>query len=439
MNIETTLPYSWLRALSPDIKMVDEIPLWGSSPPFPWDQYGKVLGQILDVPLLKIEPSTVEWRLPEELLTPIGQEAVLYPLAVSPLEGYAYLLFSKENLKNLFEAVTRDKIGEESLKEWTTDWQEEFYQFLVLQAIHAFQTVGYDPSLSLQLLSDISLPKTPCLCIDLNIHTEQKTVFGRLIISPELRRALKQKYTPTTRTFPQGVSESVIATLHVVIGQTSLSKKEWREAKPGDFLMLDSCTMVPGEEKGRVVLTVNDTPIFRAKLKDNALKLLEYPLLQEVKTAMAREHDEEFDDTFESEDETLSDQEIDPFEGEDGEEEEEEADDEEESLGTSEEDLEEEDMEEEKPTGLAGKELLEKKQAPAPLVKPEDIPLTISVEIARIQMSMEQLQGLTPGNLLDLNITPEHGVDLVSNGHCIARGELLKLGETLGVRILDKA
>ncbi len=65
------------------------------------------------------------------------------------------------------------------------------------------------------------------------------------------------------------------------------------------------------------------------------------------------------------------------------------------------------------------------------------IPLSIVVEVGRLQMSLQKLLELQPGNLLDLKVNPESGVDLVVNGRRIARGELLLIGDSLGVRILD--
>ncbi len=40
-------------------------------------------------------------------------------------------------------------------------------------------------------------------------------------------------------------------------------------------------------------------------------------------------------------------------------------------------------------------------------------------------MSVQKLLELQPGNLLELDVHPENGVDLVVNGSCIARGRTL--------------
>ena len=52
-------------------------------------------------------------------------------------------------------------------------------------------------------------------------------------------------------------------------------------------------------------------------------------------------------------------------------------------------------------------------------------------------MSMQKLMEIEPGNTLELDVHPENGVDLVVNGRRIGKGELLRIGESLGVRILD--
>ena len=52
-------------------------------------------------------------------------------------------------------------------------------------------------------------------------------------------------------------------------------------------------------------------------------------------------------------------------------------------------------------------------------------------------ISVQKLMELQAGNILELNIRPEEGVSLVINGRCVGKGELHRLGNTLGVRILE--
>ena len=66
-----------------------------------------------------------------------------------------------------------------------------------------------------------------------------------------------------------------------------------------------------------------------------------------------------------------------------------------------------------------------------------DLPLAVTVEIARLQMSLDQLMHLKPGNHLDLPIDLSQTVFLSVAGKKIATGELIHVGEKLGVRILE--
>jgi len=70
-------------------------------------------------------------------------------------------------------------------------------------------------------------------------------------------------------------------------------------------------------------------------------------------------------------------------------------------------------------------------------ITPNEIPVNLVVEIGRIQMNVQKLLQLEPGNLLELNVHPEQGVDLVINSKKVGKGELVRVGENLGIRILE--
>jgi len=63
----------------------------------------------------------------------------------------------------------------------------------------------------------------------------------------------------------------------------------------------------------------------------------------------------------------------------------------------------------------------------------------ISAEVGLVKISLQKLLHLQPGMMLDLVMSPELGVDLTVEGKKVGKGELLKLGETVGIRILDVA
>ena len=67
----------------------------------------------------------------------------------------------------------------------------------------------------------------------------------------------------------------------------------------------------------------------------------------------------------------------------------------------------------------------------------KDLPLHVTVEIGRLRITLDELMHLNPGNVLELPIHPDQGVTLTINGQKVGRAELLHLGETLGIRLLE--
>lgn len=434
MNIETVLPYHWLRTCSEEIVKLDAIPLLGNPPAFPWSVFSSTLGQALAIQNLQITPLETAWREKDRLLEGMGSTPQIIEFQVSPLTGSAFWVLPEEALKELFTLTVGTE--EALFPEQEIEWEKEFYHFAAFEAVQAFQKSGFDSSLLPQIQEEAVFPEDPaCLCVEVQISVGEKTLHGRLIIPPALRESFQAKFASDPLKMPDSVLSSALITVQVVGGSTSLQRSTWNNLQLGDFLILDSCSLSTEEDKGRAQLYVNGKPIFRAKIKDGQIKILEHPLLYEVSTPMAK--DDEFDE--EEEFETDIDEEFTEEHSEaEGEEETEEHD---EESGFTED---EEHSEIEAPAAAAKPAPLSKSAAPKPeeknpLAHPEEIAMQVTIEAGRIQMTIKQLMELQPGNVLDLNIRPERGVDLTINGRCIGRGELLKVGEMLGVRILEKA
>lgn len=86
----------------------------------------------------------------------------------------------------------------------------------------------------------------------------------------------------------------------------------------------------------------------------------------------------------------------------------------------------------------------EQKQAiapAAPLSSPREpmplheIPLTLAVEIGKIRLPLEKLLKLEVGNLLD--VEGQGNVFLTLQGKVVARGELVRMGDVIGIRVLE--
>jgi flagellar motor switch protein FliN len=66
-----------------------------------------------------------------------------------------------------------------------------------------------------------------------------------------------------------------------------------------------------------------------------------------------------------------------------------------------------------------------------------EVRLTVSAEIGRVQMPVRQVMALNPGALIELQRNASEPVDILANGHCIARGEIVVIGDQFGVRITE--
>lgn len=64
-----------------------------------------------------------------------------------------------------------------------------------------------------------------------------------------------------------------------------------------------------------------------------------------------------------------------------------------------------------------------------------DVEIPISVEVGRAQMSLEEVLKLVPGSVVALDKKAEEPVDLRVNGKLVARGEVVLVDDTYGLRI----
>lgn len=67
----------------------------------------------------------------------------------------------------------------------------------------------------------------------------------------------------------------------------------------------------------------------------------------------------------------------------------------------------------------------------------KDLTITVSVELARITITLDELMNLSPGNTLELPAYADKKVTLSVNGQKVGVAEMLQLGDTLGLKILE--
>ncbi len=89
-----------------------------------------------------------------------------------------------------------------------------------------------------------------------------------------------------------------------------------------------------------------------------------------------------------------------------------------------------------KPALSVSKEPTPKESTPIEQIDISHIPLKIQLEIARISVSLDELQKMKPGSKLPIDINPRI-VNLVVGGKSIGQGEIVEIGDIVGVKILE--
>lgn len=454
----STPPLDWVRNVDPTLKEVDAVPLTGAAPPFPWEQLASNLAQCFEKDQILLSPGEIQWRSKETLLEGLGETPYPLTFSIPTLSGTLCWLMPEQEMLALESLLLTKESHPLTFQDRALS--ESFYRFLTIEVLYQLSQTTFEKSLIPLLSTQSNIPQEAALTLDVSITIQQQTLWGRLLISPELRQSWAAHFAQNTLSeLSTELSEQASIIAHVEAGKVRLSLNEWRQLHEGDLLLLDECTLDPTDLTGHVSITINGKTAFLGTVNNEGnIEILELSPTQKVEVPMAKEiedagaeneetNEASEEDEFDLDDDTLGEIEDDITEEEPTDEEEEEtptsaeAESEietEQSIGeeeVSEEEVSEEELEakskQEKSAPVAVQSIVEETPYSA-----DEIPLTVVIEIGRIQMNIQKLLHLEPGNLLDLNIRPENGVTLTVNGAPVGKGELIRLGETLGVRLL---
>lgn len=458
--IPAATPYDWLKSIPSGLLDFNDIPLTGQSPPFPWQKFSDGLIKLFELDKLSLTPGSWNWLAPDALLSGVSGDPHIIHLGFSGYEGKAFLAIDKRDLDAVICLMLAHRPLE--LSPFDPSHKTAFLHFLVIAFCDQFASANWEKGLQIfQLPGDDLLPEENLLSLDVQVEFSQRSFPVRLFIDNVLREAWKQKHLPTFNlALNPTLAKKVEIPVSIEAGVIHMKQKAWNNLRLGDLLLLDSFTLDKTFNSGSVLLRIHHLPYYKARLSEGNVILEEQPSYHEIESAMARnptndDSDFDFDDdtkTEHTEEESSFDLDSDfdfteesDFLTEAQEETKEEADVPHKEEGASAPPpppVQKTAASAQTPTAStaqpAGKEVSGvAKQTPAPSASPKDIPLQIAVEVGRFQMTIEKMMELQPGNTLNLYVRPEDGVDLVVNGRRIGRGELLRFGDTLGIRILE--
>lgn len=87
------------------------------------------------------------------------------------------------------------------------------------------------------------------------------------------------------------------------------------------------------------------------------------------------------------------------------------------------------------PNELTELEATAKVGDPIGLAQLLDVPVRMTVEVGRTRMSLAELIQIGPGSLVVLDREAHEPADILVNGKVVARGEVVTIDESYGVRI----
>jgi flagellar motor switch protein FliN/FliY len=375
-----------LKKIAPEIQELNQIPLFGQAPSFDWNQLASLLASRLGVPSLSIQPGHQAWLLPDQLHKGLGHDVATFPIDIAPLGATIYWMMPKEEIKKITSWMLKGTT--ETLAISSHLLQEGFYQYLLLETLDAAFEMPALQTLTPILHEEAHPAKEKAFCVDAMIQFQGKTCSGRLAIPNELRVRWIQHFEKLNmRSISPHLAHSVELNLALKTGSVSLHQSQWEKLKKGDFVLLDQGSYDPRHSEGMATLMLGNTSLFQLQIEKNKIHLLNFAFIYEDATDMTTDNPQE-DPTIE------------------------------------------EDFSEEIEDELSPEEEAES-------VGIKETPLYITVELARIRITLEKLMQLTPGNTLELPLQPDQSVALTVNGQKIGKAELVYLGEQLGIRITD--
>lgn len=370
------LPLAWARKIDDALRRLDKIPLYGNAPGLDIGSVSSAIAAGLNAPL-SVGVGESSWREGKKICAGLGSNTVRLSLSLSPLSGNAIWIMGREDIARITSWLMNGKTRAKSIS--SEILQEGFYRYLVLEALDALQAVDPITAFSMKISDESEEISESAYCIDVKLSYEKRSCWGRLILPPQLMTSFQRHFASMREIVSLSpLAKSIDAPVSVCTGRFLLTAKEWSKLEQGDFVILDRGSYDPRRHEGTATLALGPAPLFHASVKENKIKLLDYALVYEETMEKPNEAPSKTAEEASSIDEGRS---------------------------------------------IAVKEL----------------PLLVTVELARLRMTVDQLMKLSPGNFLELPIHPEQEVSLTVDGQKIGRAELVYLGEALGVRVIETA
>ncbi len=411
------LDWSRLRSISRSLFELDSVPLLSHTLEFPWEKCSAEISKVLGISLL-MQPGELLWKEEGQVIGDIKAPCRLSTIHIQNIDPHCYLCINEQDVLAIMSSLLATDCTTQTLPDGFLD---AFYQFLIAQCSLIINETEYGKKIPFKIMDAGQPLQGPALCQDIWVTASERKFLIRLVMPKNFQEAFAAF---SLQSFPCSRAlqfDQIPIVLRAEAGRSYMSFKQWQAVQPGDFLQIDQLLYEPGADKAKCVLSFNGTPLFRCMVKDDGFKILEIPSHNEVYEPMAdqlktgQQHGAPHHDDEES---TFSESEFS-------------------EINESTEHEIDEEAEIAPPVAPKQKPI---KQPAAQTVENSsltDIPVTVVIELAHIEMSVQKVVELQPGNMINIGTLPQNTVHLSINNRVVGRGELITLGDALGVRILQ--
>lgn len=369
----TAVLSSWLKKVDSVLLELNERPQFGLPQPFPLESLQSALASAFNKPKLELTVQQKGWVEPSELWQGLGENLRPLTIYLSPLEHPVFFVMSEQDLNSL----TADLLTVEPAGApfYDSALVEGFYQYFTLVVMQNIEVLGFGKPLSPRLAES---PQ------DLKQQLESTSCFTLDIACDTgsrrvwgrllISRAFRQVWKQQFKNMPLSILDPTVSQLPLNVS-IQIAESE---------ILLDEWQRI---ESGDVIILDRCSYDLKAK-QGTAMIMLEQQALFRGKFKEGGLQLLEF-----------------PRE----------------ELGVNME-LDQEKSEE------------HTEQSELNIGR---VPVTLTVEVARLKMTVEEISNLSVGSILQLPVAVEDGITLLINGQKMGRGELISVGEALGVRIIS--
>ncbi|MCH9811404.1 FliM/FliN family flagellar motor switch protein [bacterium] len=390
---------SWIEKAIPEIFDTLSVKEMGSVPAFPMDRVIDNLKGALNVDNLSISIEKMDFVEGNTFFKGLSKKTLSTTLSLFPIDGNCFLVIGLDDAKSLVSTVEEESAGSTKMMLENESVVKGIYTYFVTEVIDSImQTKAYG-NLTMKI-SDTPFRELSAFCIDLLFHIENLSIPVKLLFPKDSYKKIQDHFAfipPTLENLENIPNIRVPITIRN--GSATLSRDELEDLEEGDFVILHNSFYKPSEKKGSFQMLIGNHPIFQAKIQKDGMKILDYLYFYDEEAMDENSENNPFEEVDKSP--LPDDNEIDG-------------------------DLLEEDI-------------LEEELENDALLSPEKtdlsgINLTMNMEIARFSLTLEELKKLSPGHKLPVPINPKQ-VNLVISGKSIGTGEIIEIGDTIGVKI----